>query len=334
MSADPSPAALEAGEWCRRIAEHPLSMSDRLAFDRWIEAAPENRQAFDRASFIWRALDGSSAPQELVDIRVDALSALHNKGMKLTRARLWMAAAASVALLLAASGWWFSIQPTSYSTGIGERRIVLLEDGSRVSLDAASRVDVDYEDHQRMLRLVGGRARFDVGKDPLRPFTVAAGDKLVVATGTSFSVERLPSSVEVVLYEGHVAVLRSVEGGSPRPVALDKARTVEQALKAGTEVALSDRSEAPKMLGVDPAKSASWETGQLSFTNEPLGLAVERINRYSQVPIAVADQETAALPIDGVFNASDPAAFVEGVTGVFPVRSRKVGGRIVLALSR
>src|SRR3546814_14684556 len=44
-------------------------------------------------------------------------------------------------------------------------------------------------------------------KDPLRPFSVAAAGKIVVATGTEFSVELLGRETRVILYEGHVAVL-------------------------------------------------------------------------------------------------------------------------------
>src|SRR3546814_12464145 len=40
-----------------------------------------------------------------------------------------------------------------------------------------------------------------------RPFSVAAAGKIVVATGTEFSVELLGRETRVILYEGHVAVL-------------------------------------------------------------------------------------------------------------------------------
>src|SRR3546814_18739257 len=82
-----------------------------------------------------------------------------------------------------------------YQTEVGERRVALLDDQSRLSLDADSLVEVDMSDRQRELTLVRGRAKFDVAKDPLRTFTVVAGDKMVVATGTSFSVEMVGKAV-------------------------------------------------------------------------------------------------------------------------------------------
>src|SRR3546814_19520630 len=94
-----------------------------------------------------------------------------------------------------------------YQTEVGERRVALLDDQSRLSLDADSLVEVDMSDRQRELTLVRGRAKFDVAKDPLRPFTVVAGDKMVVATGTSFSVEMVGKVVRVLLYHVRVSVL-------------------------------------------------------------------------------------------------------------------------------
>src|SRR3546814_16920388 len=83
----------------------------------------------------------------------------------------------------------------------------MLDDDSRLSLDANTRVRVKYSRAGRQLWLEEGRARFEVAKDPLRPFSVAAAGKIVVATGTEFSVELLGREPPVILYEGHVAVL-------------------------------------------------------------------------------------------------------------------------------
>src|SRR3546814_14429474 len=109
--------------------------------------------------------------------------------------------AASVMLAFTVGLVWFSMRPTAYATEIGERQLAVLEDGSQVSLDAATKVNVRMKEAGRQVELLAGRAKFDVAKDPQRPFTVAAGDKLVVAVGTSFSVELIDGQVRVILYE-------------------------------------------------------------------------------------------------------------------------------------
>jgi transmembrane sensor len=85
-----------------------------------------------------------------------------------------------------------------------------------------------------------------------------------------------------------------------------------------------------QIVAVDPVRTLSWEGGQLVFLDEPLSSAVERVNRYSTDKLAIGDEVAGRVLISGVFTAGDTPAFVEGVTGVFPVKVRDDGGRQVL----
>src|SRR5690606_34912498 len=135
-----------AGDWCRRIAAGSLAPDEIAAFEAWMAEDASNRTAFDRASFIWRALDGRAAPPQLVAIRMDALSALSDQDDEPSPARRWrrpalwgslvasLVAVLSLTLLQPAA----SPDPIDYATKRGERRVVMLDDGSRLSLDAAS----------------------------------------------------------------------------------------------------------------------------------------------------------------------------------------------------
>jgi len=212
--------------------------------------------------------------------------------------------------------------------------MVMLADGSRLSLDAASAVQVRYDGERRALRLLAGRARFEVAKDPRRPFAVTAGDRMVVATGTAFSVELLKAEMRVILYQGSVSV---IEDGpvdqAPRHVLLrDRGRMpADRMLVPGASLIVPAGASAPARLEtVDMARSASWEQGQLVFSDEPLGVAVERVNRYSTGKLAVEDPGTAALPVSGTFNAGDTEAFTEGVATLYGLRRLRRGDTTVL----
>jgi transmembrane sensor len=223
---------------------------------------------------------------------------------------------------------WFAYAPRSYVTGIGERRIVVLSDGSRLSLDAATEVDVRFHDSSRQLWLKRGRANFNVAKDALRPFSVAVGRTVVVATGTEFSVEVVGGQVHVVLVEGRVAILKDQGAATGRthvdltPISGSGGGQGVQAdhyLTPGRELIMSAKAGDAHILPVDPQRSLSWESGQLIFSDEPLQTAVDRVNRYTKSPIMVGDGRAAAIPISGVFAAGDTQAFINGVTAVFPV---------------
>ncbi|MGL3822343.1 FecR family protein [Sphingopyxis sp. R3-92] len=339
-----SPIAEEAGEWCRIIAERALSPAEADAFERWMDADAEHRAAFERATFIWRALDGRAAPPELVAMRMDALSALSGQDdapvlswwqrpFVLRTAMGALAASIIVAFTFAFFQPAQQAQAVVYATALGERRVVMLDDGSRLSMDAASEVSVAYSKDRRELELKSGRAKFDVAKDPLKPFTVAARDKLIVATGTSFSVEILNGEINVTLFEGHVAVLNRATRKPAVIPANGKLDAADQLLRPGQELSLPANGIG-KLEAIDPAAARSWESGQLSFADEPLAQAVERMNRYSQTKFAIGDATAGRVEISGVFNSDNVEGFVTDVTNIFPLRTVRRGDEVVFVTKR
>lgn len=321
----------QASAWCLLLAEGRFTGSTREAFDAWLHAAPGNVSAFDDVVRTWQILEQTHQSPELVSMRRAALKdfasrqAAREAGAGSWR-RLGLAAAFGLAVLACVWAWQL---PDRYHTGLGERRLVSLADGSSVSLDADSRVDVRLSASGRELSLRQGRVRFQVAHDPTRPFTVAAADKLVVAKGTEFSVELIDNSVHVILYEGKVEVF---EEGRARPL---EAVWEEGPLMAaammypGTELVAEVALPSGRMRLTDPVRSLSWEAGQLAFSNEPLAAAVGRVNRYSRMPLRIADPAVAELRISGVFDAGDTQAFIAGVTGVLPVEVIAVNGELV-----
>jgi len=332
-------AADAAAEWCVRLSEGDLAPADQQALDAWFAADPVHRELLDDAVAAWRAVDEQASHPGMIALRGEALNDLRRAQRRRwarrpgPRVAVWSAAAALVAAVaLGGLLTWRASLPDVYRTAEGERRIVQLADGSRASLDADTVLKVRYDGDRRRLWLEQGRAKFAVAKDPLRPFSVAAGGRLVVATGTTFSVERVANQMRVVLYEGHVAVLDG-EGGKGRPPPLLKVdgAPTEKSLTPDHELVAQVNSEAASVTPTDPARAGAWETGQLVFQDEPMGLAVERVNRYARDKLRIGDPAVANLRISGVFTSGDTRAFIDGVTAVLPVRAVSgQGGETVL----
>src|SRR5690606_37958963 len=97
--------------------------------------------------------------------------------------RFWYALAASL-LLTIASITWYSFQRGVHATGIGEQRSLALADGSRIELNARSRIKIRYTDQQRRVELLEGQAFFDIASDKNRPFIVDTGGSSIRAVGT------------------------------------------------------------------------------------------------------------------------------------------------------
>lgn len=320
---DPAEAA---AAWLLRFVEEAPGEAVQAEWRRWLDSAPECRAAYARAYEAWEAMDDTADAPWLDAMAREACADVQRRFLpqRGLRSRGWRVAAACLvlALLLGGAGWWYVAAPVTYATGLGERRTVQLDDGSQVSLDADTRVQVAYSRDHRSLRLLHGRVACEVAKDPLRPFSVRAADKVVVATGTEFSVELVANQVRVVLYEGHVAVLDA--GGSasqPQAVRLQGSQTAaDTKLAPGRELVMPVHLDAAVVTPINPAQSLSWEHGQLYFDDETLALAVARVNRYSHTRLAIGDTAAAGVRVSGVFTAGDTRAFVSGVTAVFPIR--------------
>jgi transmembrane sensor len=204
-----------AAFWTARRAEG-LSRYEEEQFRLWLGRSIENVEAWADADAAWRIFDDAGDDEILAAMRSHAIAAERSSWL-----RPQLAAAAAIVLILLASVWLFvpdlvrDVAPgpgataapaVIYASARGEVKVVTLPDGSRVTLDAASSVETRFTEASRPIRLLNGRAFFDVSSNPRRPFSVAAGDREVLALGTRFDVRLRPGELTVTLVEGRVKI--------------------------------------------------------------------------------------------------------------------------------
>jgi len=323
----------EAAQWCLDLADGELSYDRQQAFDHW-HADPANAKAFQDAAEAWETVELLGSAPEIVRMRGEALDTYRRQTMKRWRTPIRPSAivkgavgvAAAIVLMVLGLSFW--PDHDTYRTVVGQRQMATLEDGSRLSLDADSEVETLFGSKQRALVLNRGRARFDVAHNPLRPFTVAVGDKLVVATGTSFSVEVLGSQAHVTLFEGHVAILDN-KGGSV-PLGNDGV-AADGRLLPGHELTMPlTSSGTATIVPVGIQSALAWQKGQVSFDDEPLPLAVERMNRYLAEPLVIGDVGAERTRVTGVYDSADTRGFIEGLRQLSHIRADRRDGKVVL----
>lgn len=304
----------QATAWRMRLTEAGVRSSPE--FELWLRD-PANQAAWAQVSRAWDYFDGVSQTPEILAVReaalIDARRTLAARPPLLRRVAM-LAAAMLVIGVLGSGGYWWMNRPSDYSTAAGERRVVTLSDGSKLSLDADSEVTVRYGKNERFLRLLKGQARFDVAHDKTRPFSVIAGRQKVIATGTAFNIDMAGPKILVTLIEGHVVVLDGYEEG----IATAQPKIIE--LKAGQQLSAAPRTPS-EVAQANIQRVTAWTIGQLMFDDEPLSSVVERINRYGGTQIIITDPKVGAMKISGVFNAGDVLGFVEIVTHYLPVRA-------------
>jgi transmembrane sensor len=234
----------------------------------------------------------------------------------------WSAAAAALALVMSGGGAWLTMQrdmtqfEQTYASAHAERRVLRLVDGSVVTMAAATRVAVSYEDGERRIRLTQGQALFDVARNPHRPFIVETPHGEIKALGTSFDVALGRDQAEVTVVEGVVQILASTRAaGVANSDALSKtARRGEHVRFGVTErregsVAFISQSD-----DADIERAVAWTHGQLVFRGETLEQAIAAVNLYSKEQLVLRDRRYADVPVFGVVNQGDPSALRELVS--------------------
>lgn len=302
----------QAARWYLRMTDGAPTRGDVETFERWLTEDGAHRAAFGRTVRELGKVDLAKATPDLSEL--SDLARRNMRRMGAARHRRHALAALAAALLAIVGGVTMIVlreTPATherFASAIGERRHIVLRDGTRLSLDSGTRVEVSYSADRRSVALMQGQARFRVAHDSDRPFAVSVAGQRVVATGTDFNVERLNRQTVVTLLQGGVAIEPAREEGLLERVLPRQRSTPGVRLKPGQRIAITDGGTA-YLRRVDPLSAVSWERGTLIFNDEPLAVAVQRFNRSNRVQLLLSDPDVGRVSISGTFAVADPATF-------------------------
>lgn len=321
----------EAAMWLARMMR-PDSDRFRTAFEAWLASDERHEQVYTRLS------------RRYAHSKILGRSPAYGRETALRSSLAWiggvaggLAAAAIMLLTLSHIPGIAVRQPGSPAASLtaagagargvrlasrtGEIRRMRLPDGSTVTLDTGTMVDIAFGARRRSLRLVRGRARFDVAHEP-RPFIVAAGTGDVVARGTLFDVEiGNGGKVHVALLRGAVDV-RAAQGGGIEGVVRHLHVQQQVVFDPAGFVA------APHVLS---APSPDWPTGIVDVDAIPLSDLLSRANGYTVIPIKLDQADLAGLKVSGRFQIDRPDLLVDNLADLFDLTiDRSQPGMIIL----
>lgn len=322
MSASSHPPARERAEkeaalWAARLETGPLSPLQQVQLSDWLEANPDHRWLLSR----YRELNALLAEQVPVLMDATEVEAVVDRaaGWQRFRRRLLPVMTVAALVVLGLTVWTF--QPDRMATSSGERRTVSLEDGSRVELNAETRLEVKFRRGERRVALFQGEALFQVVHDPLRPFVVSSDAGAVRVTGTAFNVrEKAAGALVVTVLEGSVQV--QPDQGVPIPVSFN-----QQAEVAAGQVQV-------RALTLDQAQNAvAWRVGQVAFNDVRLDDALRSFAPYHSKKVEV-DASVAALRVGGRFSLDDLDGFLAAIEEALPVTVLRGSETTLRVLSR
>lgn len=299
--------ATEASQWFTVMTRPSVTPEDLETFRAW-RRDPDNAAAFAKVKAGWEGAGGLAERPSIVAATEAALAKYPARPTGVagpSRRFLLKPLAWAVATLIAGAGGviaWRELAP-NYATGVGEQRLEVLADGSRMRLNTDTKVRVEFRAGERRVVLQHGQAFFEVAHDAARPFVVVADGARVRAIGTKFDVRHDSAAVRVTLLQGRV----QVRGGDGSEAELAPGQSV-----------VADHGGLSRPVATDAGAVASWTSGRITFSGVPLRDAVAEVNRYSERKVVLEGPAGVGGDlVSGQFVAGDVENFVAGARSLY-----------------
>jgi transmembrane sensor len=306
----------QAAHWWVVFRDGDVSAAEKREFVEWVTRAPDRVEACLRVARVhaavsrgdvrWPQTSSETLIREALAEQQGSVVPMH-RHLPLRREEqprrrvlpLAVGLAASVVLAVCL-GWWLTLsRPEQFQTRVGEQHSVMLADGSRVTLNTASKIEVRLQSDHRVVELIRGEALFEVAHDTQRPFDVRMGDVVVRAVGTQFDVDRRATRTTVTVVEGRVAMIAAGTRKDHLPV-----------LSAGDRVVVDAAGPGELQHGVNLANATAWTQRRLVFQHRSIGEVAEEFNRYTTGQIDIRSQALREQEVTGTFRSDDVASFV------------------------
>jgi transmembrane sensor len=295
----------EAASW---LAAMDAGTASPDAFEAWRGADPRHAAAFAQVADAFEQIERLRAVHE----REPTPSLAWNR-RKMLRAGV-LAGGASIAGALVAVK---AAAREKAETTTGERRTLLLEDGTRVRMNTATRIRWKIGAGDRTIWLERGEIGLDVAKEFGSPFRIQAADGTVFGLSNgSFNIRQEQESFDLLTLIGRA----EAEGGGQESVAAGSLARV-----IGRHVVI----RVAEPVALDRARS--WRDGQLVFEGESLDFVVAEFNRYLDPKIVIADPSLSRIRLGGRFTTTDPKDLLTALHASFGIRAvRSESGAITL----
>ena len=307
----------EAAQWLVVMNDDPVSDSDRRDWLAWRARSPAHESAWLRSEKLLARL--GQMPAALAMPALDRPRTSRRAALAKLAALCLVVPGGVAAWRLAQSEGWTA----DYRSAAGERRDVTLADGSRMTLNTASAVDLRFDADERLVLLRAGEILIQTAPDPQgahRPFRVRTAEGTLEALGTRFSVRQQDGRTMLAVLEGAVRA-------TPR-LGADAARVIP----AGQQAVLEAGAALPPA-ALDAAATA-WTRGMLLADNLPLGDFVTELARYRR-GLLRCEPAIASLRVSGTFPVGNPRQALAMLEATYPVDiASRLGGYWITVLPR
>lgn len=315
----------EAGMWLARLdSDQDLNRQQRVELSQWLLRSPAHRRELESLVDFWA--DNQLTELSLPLASIGAAKSVRASGYKTSVflvAGILCVAIAAVLLQFINTPW----KSTNgiYASAVGQQKLLHLADGSIARLNTDTQLKIMFGDGYRDIQLLQGEVHFEVEKLADRPFRVFAGNDLVQALGTAFTVYLKNNAADVLVTEGRVTLEAKTALAEPDKGGIKQAKVKPRLLLAGQGVVQDVNGKTRSLVAADEVqRRLSWRQGQLQFEGESLQEALAEFGRYSTKKMDIGDAELASLRIGGRFHIDKLDEFLASLEINFNIKIIKL----------
>lgn len=304
-------------------SDHEIQQFQQLLNDN-----PFLQQQYDLICQIFKGPDTPALPNNHYELqaldllekaetmRAQALTAKVVRPVR--KIKYWLVAATVTGIMAVTTTFFYSVGTKKKEPEIagitreGERKPLVLTDGTKVWLNAGSRLSYlpGFGAATREVALEG-EAFFDVTKDKSRPFVVHAEHVLIKVLGTAFNVKAYDEdqSVTTSLYRGLVSVTRD-QAGESQPILLyphQKLIVPVETQKIEDQAASEKELPPVKIEFLDSSQTeprrieTSWIYNRLEFRGDDFVTLAYKMQHWFNIKINFEDKLVQRLSFNGSF---------------------------------
>jgi transmembrane sensor len=299
----------EAADWLVEMQSAALSPAQQLQFQTWHDQSPVHQHAWLQAQQLQHCLQALSPPLKK--------QLLEEHPAQLPKFFILAVLMGSLTVGL------YSLQQQAYfadyRNSSAQPQQILLADGTHITLNAKTAIDVDYNPQQRSIKLHYGEIFIHTAKDhppSNRPFLVLGQHGSIQALGTQFDVKQLKHATEVAVLEHAVRI------NTQKPQSLQ--------LVAGQATTFdADQIQAPHALD---ASAYAWKDGLIVADRMPMAQFAQQIEKYYPIRVDLSP-EIKSLIISGTYANNDLEALLSALAQAYHLQrsSSYWGDRILIS---
>jgi len=317
-----------AARWYVRMREVAPDSPERTTFEVWLLSDRRHQAAYQT---IEATMDDFSSTARLKALSNALTQKLYFEQTARRKKVSKLGSGLAVMLLCVGLGFFGRAQYVQWqaaplssqvqTTAVAQMVKHTLEDGTIVTANANSAMEIVFYRHQRLVKLSHGEVVFEVTKDPQRPFVVATRQAKVTVLGTRFAVNQLSKKVRISVDHGRVQVARA-DGSEPILILHDG------------EVAEIEHSAAPHKVNRNAADSFSFINGRIVFDRADMFEVAETLSRYRSQPVTAMFFGEQTPKVNAVLKIAELESFVKTLPQSVPVTLQRKDQALLIEPNR